>query len=406
MPTPVFERSGKALPDAALPLGRRARRAASRWPPTSPTLDAVQVTYVNPETGDDVREHPGLLRPDAAPGPDAAAAGAFTGRGVPPDRRRGARGRPTRRASTWSRPTPAASPGYTAITLTNASASAPAFLFIADETPLHRKLGVYEVRPDNQPSHALSSCHDHLPLPPTARCRRARARPQPSGSPSTACSSSAATTTRTRWKWASRWTSRSSGRSTSPRHRRRWRSRARPRPTRARARGGRASVIDVSGIELAMSAQGHGLASRVERNEGVQLALADRLHHVLQRLLGLGAPGLRGPACQRVRRRTPCPRAGRRPRLPAPAGRTSRSSSRPLSTHICGTSAPPSPRSNSSALGGVASSGSSTPANTNSRRCGSGLAARGAQQVVEGLNVHGVSRLQGVIRGAGPSVLQ
>ncbi|MDO8888847.1 MAG: cupin, partial [Hydrogenophaga sp.] len=42
-------------------------------------------------------------------------------------------------------------PGYTATTLTNASASAPAFLFIADESPLHRKLGVYEVRPDNQP---------------------------------------------------------------------------------------------------------------------------------------------------------------------------------------------------------------------------------------------------------------
>jgi gentisate 1,2-dioxygenase len=37
-------------------------------------------------------------------------------------------------------------PGYTPITLTNRSASVPSFLFIADETPLHRKLGVYEVR--------------------------------------------------------------------------------------------------------------------------------------------------------------------------------------------------------------------------------------------------------------------
>jgi gentisate 1,2-dioxygenase len=43
-------------------------------------------------------------------------------------------------------------PGYTGTTLTNASANAPAFLFLADESPLHRKLGVYEVRPDNQPS--------------------------------------------------------------------------------------------------------------------------------------------------------------------------------------------------------------------------------------------------------------
>ncbi|MFM2346779.1 MAG: hypothetical protein RL654_1532 [Pseudomonadota bacterium] len=39
-------------------------------------------------------------------------------------------------------------PGYTAITLTNASAQAPSFLFIADESPLHRKLGVHEIRPN------------------------------------------------------------------------------------------------------------------------------------------------------------------------------------------------------------------------------------------------------------------
>jgi gentisate 1,2-dioxygenase len=37
-------------------------------------------------------------------------------------------------------------PGYTAVTLVNRSGSAPAFVFIADETPLHRKLGVFENR--------------------------------------------------------------------------------------------------------------------------------------------------------------------------------------------------------------------------------------------------------------------
>jgi gentisate 1,2-dioxygenase len=37
-------------------------------------------------------------------------------------------------------------PGYTAVTLANRSASAPAFIFIADETPLHKKLGVFERR--------------------------------------------------------------------------------------------------------------------------------------------------------------------------------------------------------------------------------------------------------------------
>jgi gentisate 1,2-dioxygenase len=37
-------------------------------------------------------------------------------------------------------------PGYTPVTLANPSATAPAFIFIADETPLHTKLGVFEIR--------------------------------------------------------------------------------------------------------------------------------------------------------------------------------------------------------------------------------------------------------------------
>ena len=37
-------------------------------------------------------------------------------------------------------------PGYTAATLTNLSASPPVFLFLADESTLQRKPGVYEIR--------------------------------------------------------------------------------------------------------------------------------------------------------------------------------------------------------------------------------------------------------------------
>ena len=37
-------------------------------------------------------------------------------------------------------------PGYSAVTLRNQSAGQPAFIFIADESPLHRKLGVFENR--------------------------------------------------------------------------------------------------------------------------------------------------------------------------------------------------------------------------------------------------------------------
>ena len=40
----------------------------------------------------------------------------------------------------------ACAPGYLPLTLANASAGAPAFVFVADESPLHQKLGLYETR--------------------------------------------------------------------------------------------------------------------------------------------------------------------------------------------------------------------------------------------------------------------
>ena len=37
-------------------------------------------------------------------------------------------------------------PGYTPVTLANRSADQPAHVFIADDAPLQKKLGLYEVR--------------------------------------------------------------------------------------------------------------------------------------------------------------------------------------------------------------------------------------------------------------------
>lgn len=37
-------------------------------------------------------------------------------------------------------------PGYTRAQLVNQSRDQPAFVFVAEESPLHRKLGVYEER--------------------------------------------------------------------------------------------------------------------------------------------------------------------------------------------------------------------------------------------------------------------
>jgi gentisate 1,2-dioxygenase len=54
---------------------------------TQPEIEAVQVAYVNPETGRRCAEDPGLLGPDAAPRRDAEPARPLHRHGVPPDRR-------------------------------------------------------------------------------------------------------------------------------------------------------------------------------------------------------------------------------------------------------------------------------------------------------------------------------
>jgi gentisate 1,2-dioxygenase len=150
VPTPVFGRSGKRYPMLRYPWVD-ARAALESMAADQPDLEAVQVTYTNPESGEDAENvlgfHALMLRPGQtltlpARSPaviyhviEGAARVATEAQGfdlVVADT--------------------CCIPGYTGTTLTNPSANAPAFLFLADESPLHRKLGVYEVRPDNQPS--------------------------------------------------------------------------------------------------------------------------------------------------------------------------------------------------------------------------------------------------------------
>ena len=111
-----------------------------------PELEAVQVTYVNPETGGDAQNILGfyalMLRPGQTltlPVRSPAMVFHVIEGGAEVQRRRPAlharRGRHLLRA----RATPP-------VTLRNRSADAPAFIFIADESPLHRKLGVFESR--------------------------------------------------------------------------------------------------------------------------------------------------------------------------------------------------------------------------------------------------------------------
>ncbi|RZS58211.1 cupin domain-containing protein [Sphaerotilus mobilis] len=144
VPMPVFERSRKAYPMLRYPWVQ-ARAALESLALDQPDLETVQIGYVNPETGEAAENILGFYALMLRPGqtlrlPARSPAMVFhlidghAGIGCEDQ------------TFTLVEADTACVPGYTPITLVNHRADAPAFLFIADETPLHRKLGVYEVR--------------------------------------------------------------------------------------------------------------------------------------------------------------------------------------------------------------------------------------------------------------------
>jgi len=144
MPTPVFERSNKAYPMLRYPWVD-ARAALVALAADRPDQEAVQVSYVNPETGQDAQNILGFYALMLRPGqtlrlPARSPAMVFhqiEGR---------AEARIEDSTFTLDEADTCCAPGYTAVTLRNLSSEQPAFLFIADETPLHQKLGVFENR--------------------------------------------------------------------------------------------------------------------------------------------------------------------------------------------------------------------------------------------------------------------
>ncbi len=86
VPSPVFERSDKRNPVLRYPWAE-ARAALLGLAADQPALDAVQVTYVNPETGADAENILGFYSLMLRPGQTLAPAGALARAGVPPDRR-------------------------------------------------------------------------------------------------------------------------------------------------------------------------------------------------------------------------------------------------------------------------------------------------------------------------------
>ena len=144
LPTPVFARSTQAYPMLRYPWAQtRAALEALAAQPHGP--DAVQVTYVNPETGAHAQNILGYYALMLRPGqtltlPVRSPAMVFHVIEGAADVK------VADQAFTLAEADTCCAPGYTAATLRNRSAHAPSFLFIADETPLHQKLGVFETR--------------------------------------------------------------------------------------------------------------------------------------------------------------------------------------------------------------------------------------------------------------------
>jgi gentisate 1,2-dioxygenase len=121
------------------------RAALTSLAQSQPDLQSVQITYTNPETGGDTQNILGYYAQMLRPGqtlqlPLRSPAMVFHLIEGAAEVQIGAQRFALGQADTCC------APGYSAITLVNRSAEAPAFIFIADETPLHKKLGVFERR--------------------------------------------------------------------------------------------------------------------------------------------------------------------------------------------------------------------------------------------------------------------
>lgn len=144
VPTQVFQRSSKRYPMLRYPWAA-ARAALESLADDRPDLESIQVTYANPETGADAENILGFYALMLRPGQ----------RLVLPARspaivlhliEGGATAQIEQDRFDLAEADTCCAPGYTPVTLVNTSNDRPAFFFIADEAPLHRKLGVYETR--------------------------------------------------------------------------------------------------------------------------------------------------------------------------------------------------------------------------------------------------------------------
>ncbi|TSE35241.1 cupin domain-containing protein [Tepidimonas charontis] len=145
-PTTVFARDNPRTPLLRYPWVE-TRAALLSLAADDPQRACVQLTYTNPATGEDAQNILGFYALMLRPGqtltlPARSPAQVFHLIDGAVDVTIGAQTFSLDEADTCC------APGYELVTLRNRCIERPSFLFIADEAPLHRKLGIYEVCDD------------------------------------------------------------------------------------------------------------------------------------------------------------------------------------------------------------------------------------------------------------------
>lgn len=144
VPTTLFERGNDSYPIVRYPWSE-VSAALLAMSASQPGLELVQVAYINPETGGFAQNNLGFYAMMLRPGqrillPARSPAQVFH---VIEGAVQAETGGHT---FTMAEADTCCSPGYETVTMTNLQRDRPSFIFIADESPLHRKLGVYENR--------------------------------------------------------------------------------------------------------------------------------------------------------------------------------------------------------------------------------------------------------------------
>lgn len=144
VPANAFERGNSAYPMIRYPWVD-AKASLQAMAADRPDVETVQVAYVNPETGQDAQNNLGFYALMLRPGqvlqlPARSPAQVF--HVIEGAVRAEACSKKFRMAEADT----CCTPGYESVRLENLRGDQASFVFIADESPLHRKLGIYETR--------------------------------------------------------------------------------------------------------------------------------------------------------------------------------------------------------------------------------------------------------------------